>query len=376
MSTAGPEDPARWRGRFHDGLTARAHDVDVRLAGDALEISGSDGATIARWPYPALVALERLRAGHPAQLARGPADDARLTLVAPCAFAPLVGRAPPLAGPSAGRIAGIAGRIVLLVAGVAALAAALWFGWPSLADGLAALIPASAEARIGAAASREMIAHSRLCTNPDSQAVLDRLVKRLTDAMTLDRPVTVTVVDLPVVNAFTLPGDRILVFRQLLVDAQSPEELAGILAHELGHVAGDHATRNLVRQFGLSLLVMALSGNSNWNGAAEMVLTAAYGREFEREADRRAIATLEAAGIGGQGWVDFFDRNAKGREGWDGAIRYFSNHPPSAERRDLATHLPPTRTPVMSAGDWLVLKSICAREAPSAAGGASPRERD
>ena len=67
------------------------------------------------------------------------------------------------------------------------------------------------------------------------------------------------------------------------------------------------------------------------------------------------------ASIGGQGWVDFFDRHAQRSGGWDRAIGYFSNHPPSAERRDQAGRLPATGTPVMSAGDWLVLQAICAR---------------
>jgi Zn-dependent protease with chaperone function len=361
VSAQTPDDGAGWRGRYHDGLTASGQAVAVRLGADALEITrDDDGRPVARWPYGALAAIEPVRAGRPAVLARGLEDDARLTLTRPCEFAALLARAPQLVrrpGAGPGRAAAHAGA---WLAALAALAAALWFGWPAVADGLATLIPASVEARIGAAARTQMIGPSKVCDAAPGQAVLDRLVERLTGAMGYAPPVTVTVVDLPVVNAFALPGNRILVFRRLLAEAQSPEELAAVLAHELGHAAADHATRNLVRQFGLGLFIMALSGNSSWDGVAHMLLAAAYTRAFEEEADARALATLKAAGIGGQGWIDFFDRHAQGGGRWDRAIAYFSNHPASVERRELARQLPPTGTPVMSAGDWLVLQTICA----------------
>jgi predicted Zn-dependent protease len=179
--------------------------------------------------------------------------------------------------------------------------------------------------------------------------------------MHYDKPVAVTVIDAPIVNALALPGDRILIFHRLLSEAQSPEEIAAVLAHELGHLAAGHPTRNLVRQFGLSLVIMSLSGNSNWDGIAQLLLASAYTRQFEAEADARALETLQAASIGGQGWIDFFDRHAQHSGGWDRATAYFSNHPPSAARRDQAAHLPPTGSPVMSAGDWLVLQAICAK---------------
>lgn len=355
-----PETP-RWTGRFHDGLTAAGHAVEVTLAPDGLAIRRADGTPIPPWPYAILTAIEPIRPGQPALLARGAEDDARLSLLQPCDFATLLGRAPQLTPRPAARLARDAGRTLLWLAAIGALLAALWFGWPRLADGLAALIPAGVEARIGATARTEMIGKSRACDAAPGQAVLDRLIARLTAAMQYDRPVAVTVVDLPIVNAFALPGGQIVLFRGLLSEAQSPEEIAAVLAHELGHVAADHPTRNLVRQFGLSLVIMALSGNSNWDGIAQLLLASAYTRAFEAEADARGLATLQAASIGGQGWVDFFDRHAGRGGGWDRAIGYFSSHPPSAERRDQAAHLPATGKQVMSAGDWLVLQAICAR---------------
>jgi predicted Zn-dependent protease len=276
----------------------------------------------------------------------------------PTEFAVLLARAPQLVGEGLGRRSG---RMALWAGVTAAIVAILWFGWPKAADGIAALLPASVEAHIGDQARDQLLNRTKPCDVAEGRAALDRLMTRLVAAMHYDAPVTVTVVDLPIVNAVALPGNQILLFRQLITEAQSPEELAAVLAHELGHLAARHPTRNLVRQFGLSMIIMALSGNSNWDGVAQLLIATAYTRELEAEADGRALEALAAAGIGGQGWIDFFDRHAKTGGGLDKATTYLSNHPPSAERRDRAAHLPPSTAPALSAGEWLVLRSICRR---------------
>jgi Zn-dependent protease with chaperone function len=348
-----------WTGRFHDGLTAAGRAVAVRLGAHGLEIVGSDGARIAEWPYTTLVPVEPVRHGEPAVLARGADDDARLTLAQPDQFDALIRRAPQLAGRPLVQALGAAARAALWIGVVAALGAALWFGWPKLADGLAALLPARFEARIGAQARVQLLDHTRPCDVAAGQAALAQLVARLTGAMGYEHPVAVTVIDRPVVNALALPGDQIVLYQRLLAEAETPEELAAVLAHELGHVAADHPMRNLVRQFGLSMIITALSGSSNWDGLAQLLLASHYTREFEEQADERALATLAAASIGGQGWIDFFDRHARAAGRLDRAIAYLATHPPSAARRDLAARLPPTGTAIMSAGDWLALKGIC-----------------
>ncbi|MBV8168579.1 MAG: hypothetical protein JO021_17420, partial [Alphaproteobacteria bacterium] len=86
MSELPRATPARWNGRLHDGETAVGHTVAVTLGDDALDIARPDGTTVARWPYATLVAVEPVRPDQPAVLARGPDDDARLTLTHPTAF--------------------------------------------------------------------------------------------------------------------------------------------------------------------------------------------------------------------------------------------------------------------------------------------------
>jgi Zn-dependent protease with chaperone function len=359
VSDPSQASPARWSGRLHDGRTAVRHTVEVTLGADALEIVGPDGATLARWPYAPLVAIERVRRGQPAVLAPAPDDDARLTLTQPTEFGPLLQRAPALAAGAAAQLRQVARHTALWVAAIAGLAAALWFGWPKVADAIAALLPARFGTHLGEQAREQLISNTKPCDVAEGRAALDGLMTRLLTAMHYDEPVTVTVVDLPIVNAVALPGNQIVLFRQLIAEAQSPEEVAGVLAHEIGHLAARHPMRNLVRQFGLNMIIMALSGNSSWDNVAQALIGSAYSREFEAEADARALEALAGAGIGGQGWIDFFNRHAGASGKLDRATAYLSSHPPSAERRDLATKLPPSKAPALSAGEWLVLRSIC-----------------
>ncbi len=361
MSDTSAPIERRWRGRYHDGLSALGHPVEIRLGLETLEIVGRDATPLAAWRYAALTAIEPVRAGEPAVLAAGSEDDARLTLTEPRRYDALVARAPQLRRrPLAHALRAVA-RTAAWLGAITALGAALWFGWPWLADGLATLIPAHIETRIGGQARAQLTGHTRICDAPAAQGVLVHLLALITTAAHDDRPVAITVIDLPVVNAFALPGDQIVVFRRMIAEAQSPEELAAVLAHEVGHLTLNHPMRNLVRQFGLAMIITALSGSSSWDGAAQMLLAAHYSREFEEAADARALDTLAEAGIGGQGWIDFFDRHAKANGRLERAAAYLSTHPPSAARRDQAARLPPTGRPLMSAGDWLVLKTICGK---------------
>lgn len=351
-----PADPApRWSGRLHDGLTAVGRTVSVSLGAEALEVSDADG-TVARWPYVALVAIEPVRGGEPAVLAPRADDDARLTLSRPTEYTALLARAPQLVGEGLGRRSG---RAALWVGATAVIVAALWFGWPKAADAIATLVPTRVATHIGEQARDQLLSNTKPCDVGEGRAALDRLMGRLVGAMHYSEPVTVTVVDLPMINAVALPGNQILLFRGLINDAQSPDEIAGVLAHELGHLAAHHAMRNLVRQSGLQMAIMALSGSSNWDGVAQMLISSAYTRTLESEADTRAIETLRAAGIGGQGWIDFFKRHGGTGGSWDKATAYLSSHPPSDERSQRAADLPPSREPALSAGEWLVLRSIC-----------------
>ena len=226
---------------------------------------------------------------------------------------------------------------------------------------VARAVPESWELGFGDALTGDLGGNA--CTAPAGQLAIERLAARLTGAK---RPVRIRVVDLGIVNAVTLPGRQVVLFRGLIAAARSPDEVAGVLAHELGHVENRDATAALLRDFGISLLI----GGADGGKLAQALLSSRYSRSAERSADAHAIAALATADISPADTAAFFDRLARDERGMGraaAAIGYFSTHPLSAERRrafvDSTRKAPPYR-PAMSAAEWTALRAICVPSAP------------
>ena len=245
---------------------------------------------------------------------------------------------------------------------------------PLMSAQLAAVTPDSAKYRLG----RTVLVHlvdllpgprttsgGNYCANEGGLAALGRLVERL-GADLEDRPtVHAVVVNFRMVNAFALPGGIMVFTRGLLDQAGSPEEIAGIAAHELGHLAHDHSTRALYRSFAVALLIGVLfgdlTGGTLAGGLAEWLVNTGYSREAERDADAFALERLKAAGIGTQGLADFFVRLEK-KHGNDGGPLFglLSTHPATAERlaHIRAAGLPGLRQ-AMGDEDWTSVRQTC-----------------
>ena len=137
-------------------------------------------------------------------------------------------------------------------------------------------------------------------------------------------------------NALALPGGAIVVTDSLLDLAGDPRELAGVLAHEIGHIDARHGLRRLARAVGLSAAVMLVSGDAGsfLNDAVVAgtgLLDAAYSRDFEREADARAAALLAAAGADPDSLARMLER-LEAKAGGGALPGWLSTHPPTAER--------------------------------------------
>jgi predicted Zn-dependent protease len=134
------------------------------------------------------------------------------------------------------------------------------------------------------------------------------------------------------VNAFAMPGGFVVVHTGLLALASTPEEVAGVLAHEVRHVEGRHSLRALVKGAGLSITMAMVFGDAGGLiGMADQLIGLKFSRDHESEADRDGMAALVKAGINPQGMRDFFRKMAaqdKLELGW------LSSHPASSERFD------------------------------------------
>jgi beta-barrel assembly-enhancing protease len=140
----------------------------------------------------------------------------------------------------------------------------------------------------------------------------------------------------PALNAFAVPGGFVVVHTGLIKATRTPEELAGVLAHEVQHVEQRHSLQGMVKNLGLRGLWMLVSGDlgSTLAGQAALQLTSLkFSRDAETEADSKGFDALAAAGIDPRGMPEFFETMRK--QAADAPAAFISSHPLSEQRREL-----------------------------------------
>ncbi len=225
---------------------------------------------------------------------------------------------------------------------------------------VARAVPPSVERKLGDLMVGDL--GGRTCDAGAGPHALAALVERI-DAN--DAAIDVRVVNLPLVNAVTLPGGRIVVFDGLVRAAKSPDELAGVIGHEIGHAKHRDVMESLLRQVGLSVLLGGLDGNIG--GYANTLLASSYSRGAETRADQFSIAALKSARITPIPTADFFRRlsgNAKESGSQIAQVtNYLASHPVSSDRATaFAASAKGPYTPALDATQWQALRSICAND--------------
>ena len=149
--------------------------------------------------------------------------------------------------------------------------------------------------------------------------------------------------DSPDVNAFALPGGYIFVNYGLIEKAATPEEVAGVLAHEIQHVLKRHGLKNVVGRAGLGLILGLLLGDLEGLGgliigASSELAALSFSREQEEEADALGLELLYAANIDPSGLPSFFEKLSAEQESKGTALPSFlSTHPDTTERIRVLT---------------------------------------
>jgi len=342
MSAPSEPGDGRAAGWLHDGQSAVRHEVTVAIDGAMLAIDGFA-------PVP-LAVLQRLDAARPAYGRRDLAGWRLGFDTDPPASILRHLPAPP-------RYGGVIDRVGLWPATAIGLvvSALVLIGAVQGMDLVARAIPYSWEQRLGDAISGDFGAQA--CREPRAQQQLAALAARLSPA---GRAMRVSVVDLPFVNAVALPGGRILLFRGLIDQARSPDEVAGVLAHEIGHVERRHVLLALLRRFGVGML-LGSGGRAGEYGQA--LLEFRYSRAAESEADAYAIKHLIKAGISPAATAKLFERLGREEAGMPGVFVYLASHPPSAKRQrrfGAAARGMAHAQPALSREAWAEVRAMCA----------------
>jgi Zn-dependent protease with chaperone function len=159
-----------------------------------------------------------------------------------------------------------------------------------------------------------------------------QLLARLTSLKSIQgHQYKIYIVDNPEANAFTLPGGIIIFTKVLLLEAQSPEEILGVLGHELGHGQKRHVVKMVVasyaKQIAASLFMSGLLGDAILK--AEEIYSLKYSQAQETEADQEAHSYLREAHVSPHGLLAFYGRRM---EDDHQQIKWLSTHPLAQER--------------------------------------------
>lgn len=240
---------------------------------------------------------------------------------------------------------------ILLIQSVAAqLPAPSSTPLPDLGDPAQASLTPAQERRIAEEIMREVrFREPTYLNDPEVEEYINALGQKLVAGGTAqNQNYQFFVLRDPSVNAFAMPGGVIGVHTGLIVTSQGESELAGVLAHEIGHVEQHHMARMLSRQGNTtalllaSILVAVLAGRNSPNAAGAVLAGGqaaaiqsqlSYSRDYEREADRVGLQILNGSGLDPQGMPDFFERMYQHtRAVENNAPTYLRTHPLTQDR--------------------------------------------
>lgn len=361
-------------GIYFDGRTSARHDATVTLAASGLQIAGRDGRLLAEWPYDEIEGLTApdavLRLGR-----RGSAPLERLEILDPQFAAAIDVRSSYVDRTGTQQRRHRASVIGWSVAATVSLLLVAYFGVPAIAERLAPLLPSVLERKLGDAVNMQVrgILDTRSagaafeCGTADSEkpgrAALDKLVRRLETAAALPAPLRSFVVRRTEANAIALPGGQVYVFRGLIDKADNADEVAGVIAHEIGHVAHRDGTKAVLQAGGLSFLFGMLLGDFVGGGAvvvaAKTVLQSSYSREAEAAADAYGAELMNKAHGNARALASML---AKIGGATEPGMKILLDHPETKARIAAINRMAGARptSPFLDAGEWTALKRICA----------------
>ena len=197
------------------------------------------------------------------------------------------------------------------------------------------------EIALGKQLAQEVERQSKIIDDPIVAEYVSRLGQNLVRNSDAKVPFTIKVLDTEEVNAFALPGGFFFVNSGLILKADSEAELAGVMAHEIAHVACRHGTRQATRGELMQIGSIPLIFMGGWTGYAirqGMGLAIPMGflqfsRGFEREADYFGLQYLYKSGYDPTAFVDFFEKIQSLEKKKPGTMaKVFSTHPMTDDR--------------------------------------------
>jgi beta-barrel assembly-enhancing protease len=201
------------------------------------------------------------------------------------------------------------------------------------------------EIAIGKGLAQEVERQAKIINDPVISEYVNRIGQNLVRNSDAKVPFTIKVIDSEDVNAFALPGGFFFVNSGLILKAESEAELAGVMSHEIAHVAARHGTRQATRGEIANLMTIPLIFVGGWAGygarqAASILVPVGFlkfSRGFESEADMLGLQYMYKAGYDPTAFVDFFEKIETLEKRKPGTMaKVFSTHPMTDDRIRVA----------------------------------------
>src|SRR6202049_1970490 len=229
------------------------------------------------------------------------------------------------------------------------------------------------EMALGKGLAQKVERSSKLVDDPVVSEYVNRVGQNLVRNSDAKVPFTIKVIDSDVVNAFALPGGFFYVHSGLILRADSEAELAGVMAHEIAHVAARHGTKNATKGeiAQMATIPLILLGPGGWAGYglyeglnfAIPMSFLKFSRDAEYEADYLGLQYMYAAGYDPNAFVTFFEKVEAEEKRQPGTVpKFFSTHPPTPERvvsiqKEIGNVLPAREQYIVTTSEFDTVKS-------------------
>ena len=363
---------------FYDGVSAREHQVLVACVDHGIQITAPTLSQAVEWAYDDMRDVADL-ANHNGACFRVMDGLGRLNITDEALIERLKNLTPNL--DKSDISATTWKRIMKWGVGAATSVALIIFVIiPSLANQLATMIPVEKEIALGRASLKQieqLLSYGEdkplTCTGVKGQLALDKMTARLTAYFDSPYPLDIKVFNDEMPNAFAVPGGHIVLFDGLLKMADSPEEVAAVLGHEIGHVINRDPTRLTLRSAGsvgiLGMVFGDFAGGAVALIVAERLIAADYSREAEADADSFAHKLLQDAKLPLAPMARFFEKLKDKYGNGPKLLSHIASHPDLQGRADAANNADiigkGSFDAVLSASEWKDLQGMCAEGAKS-----------
>jgi len=354
--------------RYGDGRAAVMYEAECEIGADAFTIHV--GGAAHAWPYAELARTDD--GNGRITFKRQPDTGERLVFEEEARDA-LKAAAPKLFTAHAQGVE--RPRVVIgVVAAAWSLAAVFLVGIPLAAAPIADIMPAPYRAQIADISWAQVNQVTEYCDDSDEAA---RILNDMTHRMMVAANVThrdeiwITIVDAQFPNAFALPDDSIIVTDELIQLARHPDELTGVLAHEIAHVERNHVMKNVIRQMGAGVFFDIVFGGAGAGQAIAVVSVnlagLRYTRGDEEDADARGLDYLDAAGINSGGLAQLFGRLQEEEGSLADIPTMLSTHPATPARAAAArARARQGLEPSLNDREWRIVRQACGGSAEPA----------